>query len=625
MDMGNKFKTLAIAFAFCVSAKAQQVTTYAGTQYAGSGQYNSTSNNALLDEKFSVPHGISVDTNGRFWVTDQHNLIILDGTLSRQRGGYTGDPNEAGSIGRYRGTGTVSRFNNPRGVYVHPKTNEVFICDTDNSQIRKGSQFVNSSTLTIWDGLNTLNPDDDNAFAGKYSFLGGHKDGAKASAEFASPEDIVITSNGDIYIADFANDCIRKISGGNVSTFAGKALTSGDANGIGGAARFEAPSGICMDGTGFILVADRNNGKIKRVNLSTAQVTTVVTGLNQPSDVLSIDGLIFIADDYAIKVWDGTKLRTYAGKAGVSGFKDDKDSSARFGDLGLMCYRSSDKSIYVCDRENNVIRRVPVSAAPEPAFYCTNVTPTVGQTVILRSQSKSTTSQLWSITPTNYTLTGGSKLTDTAVYLYFTSTGSFSVTLTATNSTGSVPLTKNNYINVSTNSSAKPAPDFMAVKTSLSLTDTAKLIDLSANTPTKWDWTITPRKFNYIAGTDSTKQFPMLKFTASGTYTVTLKATNANGNNSVTKTNYLVVAANSLNNAPRTDAVVYPNPSNSSFFVANAEQNSTVELFTISGKQINKTLLGFVLDGSELQSGVYFMRGKSANGEVITARLIKTD
>lgn len=623
--MGMKFGALILGMGSVLAASAQQVTTYAGTQYAGSGQYNANSNNALLDEKFSVPHGISVDTNGRFWITDQHNLIILDGATSRQRGGYTGDPNEPGAIGRYRGTGTVSRFNNPRGVYVHPKSNEIYICDTDNSQIRKGSAFVNSSTLSIWDGLSSTNPDDDNAFAGKYSFLGGYKDGAKASAEFASPEDMVIAPNGDIYITDFGNDCIRKISGGNVSTFAGKALTPGDAVGTGANARFEAPSGICMEGTGFILVADRNNGKIKRINLSTSQVTTVVSGLKQPSDVLYIDGLIFIADDYSIKVWDGTKLRTYAGKPGVSGYKDDKDSIARFGDLGLMCYRASDKSIYICDRENNVIRRVPVTAAPEPAFYCTNTAPTVGQTVILRSQSKSTTSQVWSISPANYTLTGGTKLTDTAVYLYFSSTGSYSVTLTATNSTGSVPLIKNNYINVSTNSSAKPSPDFMAVKTSLALTDTAKLIDLSANTPTKWDWTITPRKFNYVGGTDSTSQFPKLKFTASGTYTVTLKATNANGSNSATKTNYLVVMANSLNKQAGSDILVFPNPSTGVFNLSGIEGNMKYSITGINGFTQEVKTDGTKLDISDLPAGIYILRGINESGTNVQARLIKTD
>lgn len=622
--MGKQLLLLA-SLGIGMTAKAQQVTTYAGKQYVGSGNYNATPNNALTDEYFSVPHGIGLDTNGRIWVTDQHNIHIFDGTTSRNRGGYLGDPNEPGSIGRYRGTGSVSRFATPRGIYAHPKTNDVYICDSDNSQIRSGKAFVNSSTGTVWDGLNTLNPDDDNAFAGKYSFAGTYADGAKGSAGFASPEDLVITSNGTVYIADYGNDVIRKIASGNVSTLAGKGQTSGYVDAVGGNARFEAPSGICLENDNSLLVADRNNGRVRRVNLTTGAVSTVVSGLTSPSDVVYAEGLIFIADNYAIKVWDGTKLRLYAGKNGVSGYANGNDSSARFGDLGLMIYRASDKSLYVCDRENNVVRRVTVTQAAVPDFTCTNVTPTVGQTVILRNKSKFWNSITWSISPGTYTLQSGSKLTDTAVYVSFSATGSYSVTLTATNSTGSVPLTRNNYINVSTNSSAKPAVDFLAVKTMLTLGDTARLVDLSANTPTKWDWTITPRKFNYVAGTDSTSQNPRVKFTATGTYSVTLKATNGNGFNSLTKNAYITVAANSTDRRSIAMLAVYPNPTTNVVYLKGIKPDAMVQISMADGKMISRKAESGTLDLSDLPAGVYFIRAEVAGGYLASARVLKVN
>lgn len=584
----------------------QTVSTYAGKQYVGSGKFIGVASNPLLDDYYSNPYGICVDTGGNIWLSDQHNMIILYGGNSIQRGGYMLDPTDPGAIGRYRATGTQAYFNNPRGVFVNPKTNSVYVCDTDNGQIRSGTGFVNTSNPTIWDGLSKSNPDDDNAYAGKYTFLGDYLDGVKSAAFFSSPEDLVITSDGTMYVSDYGNDCIRKISGNNVTTFAGKGLSFGDADGTGGNARFYAPAGICLEGTNNLLVADRNNGKIRRVNLATAQVSTVVSGLVAPSDVVAVDGLIFIADDFCIKVWDGSKLRVYAGKAGVSDYKDGNDSTARFGELGLMVYRSKDKSLYVCDRENNVVRRIPIIQAAVPNFICNNVMPTVGQTVKLTNKSSFFTSVQWNITPTTYNIQGGGKLTDTVLYVSFSATGSYNVTLTAINPSGSVPLTRNNYINVSTNSSAKPAVDFVAVKTMISIAENAQLIDMSANTPTKWDWTITPRTFAYMGGTDSTSQYPQVKFSATGTYTVKLVATNSNGNGSLTRTNYIVVASSQNHTVNKVNGLfVYPNPTHGILRISGAIPNQNISIIAADGRVIQKVLNGTALDVSELPQGTY--------------------
>jgi PKD repeat protein len=604
-------------------AFGQTVTTYAGKQYVGSGKFIGVASNPLLDDYYSNPYGICVDTGGNIWLSDQHNMIILYGGNSIQRGGYLLDPTEPGAIGRYRATGTQAYFNNPRGIYVHPKTNSIYICDTDNGQIRSGTGFVNISNPTLWDGLSKSNPDDDNAYAGKYTFLGDYQDGIKSAAYFSSPEDIVITTDGTVYVSDYGNDCIRKISGNNVTTFAGKGLTYGDADGIGANARFYAPAGICLEGTNSILVADRNNGKIRRVNLTTAQVSTVISGLVAPSDVVSVDGLIFIADDYCIKMWDGSKLRVYAGKPGVSDYVDGNDSSARFGELGLLVYRSKDKSLYVCDRENNVVRRIPIIQAAVPNFICNNVMPTVGQTVKLTNKSSFFTSVLWNITPASYTIQAGGKLTDTVLYVSFNATGSYNVTLTASNPSGSLPLTRNNYINVSTNSSAKPAVDFVAVKTMLSITENAQLVDMSANTPNKWDWTITPRNFSYVGGTDSTSQFPQVKFNSTGTYTVKLTATNGNGNGSLTKTNYIVVAlSNNKSLTTATGFSIYPNPTRGLIHLSGAMPNESISLITADGRVIKRMLNGITLDVTDLPDGIYVAK-LSVQG--LTCRFLKVN
>jgi len=602
-------------------AFAQTVSTYAGKQYVGLGKYIGVASNPLLDDYYSNPFGICVDTGGNIWLSDQHNIIILYGGNSIQRGGYLLDPTSPGAIGRYRATGTQAYFNNPRGIYVHPKTNSIYVCDTDNGQIRSGTGFVNTSNPTIWDGLSKINPDDDNAYAGKYTFLGDYLDGAKSAAYFSSPEDLVITTDGTAYVSDYGNDCIRKISGNNVTTFAGKGLTYGYADGIGSNARFYAPAGICLEGTNSLLVADRNNGKIRRVNLATAQVSTVVSGLVAPSDVLAVDGLIFIADNYCIKMWDGNKLRVYAGKPGVSDYKEGNDSSARFGELGLMAYRSKDKSIYVCDRENNVVRRIPIIQAAVPYFICNNVMPTVGQTVKLTNKSSFFTSVIWNISPSTYTLQVGGKLTDTVIYVSFNATGSYNVTLTASNPSGSVPLTRNNYINVSTNTSAKPAVDFLAVKAVLSISEDAQLVDMSANAPTKWDWIITPRSFSYVAGTDSTSQFPQVKFSVAGTYSVKLVAANGNGIDSLTRTNYILVALSTSKSVYQASEMrIYPNPTRGIIHFSGAISNQVISIITADGREIQRMLNGNVLDVSDLPDGMYVAK---PCGQGLTCRFLK--
>jgi PKD repeat protein len=206
------------------------------------------------------------------------------------------------------------------------------------------------------------------------------------------------------------------------------------------------------------------------------------------------------------------------------------------------------------------------------------------------------------------------------LYVSFNSTGSYNVTLTASNPSGSVPLARNNYINVSTNSSAKPAVDFVAVKTMLALNETAQFVDMSANTPTKWDWTITPRTFAYTGGTDSTKQFPQVKFTASGTYTVKLVATNANGNGTLTRTNYIVIASNGNQQKIANSMVVYPNPTRGIVHISGVKPNLAVALIAADGRMINKVMDGNKLDITDLPDGIYLAKFPQ-NG--MSCRLIK--
>jgi PKD repeat protein len=592
----NKYViTLATALGMSASLMSQNVSTYAGKQYLGSGDYNATSNNNLLDELFSYPLGIAIDKNNRMWTTDQHNVMILDGSLSRIRGGFLGDPNEPGAIGIDNGTGTVSRFNTPQGVEVNKNTNDVYIVDTDNALIRKGTQFVNVSNGTVFTTV-----------AGNYSFSGDHVDGLTSAAYFNTPTDIAINSSGEMYICDFGNEVIRKISAGKVTTIAGKPKTSGDA--IGTDARFYAPTGIFLESDDYMLIADRNNKKIKRLNLKTNEVTNVVTsGLNMPSDVVAVNGRIFIADQYCIKVFDGTTLKVYAGQEAEMGYTDGAASSAKFGLINLFAYRKADSAFYICDQVNNVIRRLTLQDPPTVDFVANKTAVNVNQTVALTSNCTRTTSFTWSITPSSYTLQSGSKLSDKNLYVSFNSTGSYTITLQGANSSDKVTTTKQNYINVSSTSNLKPTCDFVADALTPSMVQTVRLFDLSDNTPTSWLWTITPASYTLMNATTTTSKNMDVKFNALGLYAVTLKVTNATGTDQKAKTGYINVVANSNRSFETVNTItVFPNPAMDKITVKGLHAMKQVILTSVNGQVIAAKFEENVIDLSGVSAGVYF-------------------
>lgn len=596
--------TTTLCFAF-YSLMAQTASTFAGSQYLGNGGYNSTANNAIASEKYSRPFGLALDVNGKIYVTDEHNVQLIDGTTNRIRAGYLGDPTAAGAIGSDDGTGTVSRFFMPSGVAIHPTANDAYVCDRYNSTIRKVSKFVNTSNGQIV-----------STFTGKASFLGGFKDGLLSAAEFNEPVDVVIDANGVLYVADFGNDCIRKITSTSVSTLCGNPKNPGFADGTGTAAKFDAISGICLENSTSLLVADRNNKRIRRVNLSTGAVTTVISGLDAPNDVVVAKGNIYIMENTCIKVYNGSTTSVFCGSSSTAGYTNGTGSVARFEQLQQAMYYAADDVLLVVDEGNNVIRKVTLNPAPIADFIASPTSATVGQTVVLRNKSLYGQTFSWTITPANYALQSGSKLTDSLVYLTFSTAGAYSVSLTATNSYGSNTATKNSYINISNISGTAPVANFSAAKTTLTVNEVLQLTDQSSNSPTAWEWTITPTSFTYETGSSSTSRFPSLRFTAAGTYSITLKATNANGSNSATKSNYITVTApNAIAETHSLMIGVYPVPASDYLRVNLSSHQGAVRaaLYGTDGRMYHQWsgIQGdeFRLNlPDQLQPGVYFLR-----------------
>ena len=323
------------------------VTTLAGLA-GSSGSADSTGS----DARFEYPYGVAVDSAGNVYVADTSNSTIRKVTPA---GVVTTLAGLAGSSGSANGTGSAARFKNPWGVAVD-SAGTVYVADTWNSTIRK---VTPGGVVTTLAGL-----------AGTY----GSADGTGSAARFDATYGVAVDNAGNLYVAD-GNQAIRKVTpAGLVTTLAGT-LSYGSANGTGSAARFFKPSGVAVDSAGNVYVADYYNSTIRKV--TPGGVVTTLAGVarspgsddgtgsaarfNYPYSVaVSSAGDVYVADTYnhtIRKVTPGGVVTTLAGLAGSYGTDDGTGSDALFNyPYGVAVDSAGD--VYVADTENHTIRKV---------------------------------------------------------------------------------------------------------------------------------------------------------------------------------------------------------------------------------------------------------------------------
>ncbi len=248
--------------------------------------------------RFYQPIGIAVDSAGFLYIADANNHTVRKITPAGSVNTIAG---RAGTAGNSDGIGAAARFNRPRGLAVDHAQN-LYVTDSGNCTIRKISAIGIVTTLA--------------GSAGNF----GTADGTGGAARFNNPIGICIDESENLYIADYLNHTIRKLSSdGMVTTLAGLAGTPGSADGLGTSARFNSPWGIASDPAGNVFVADRDNSTIRRV---------------------TPDGLV----------------TTVGGIAGRIGAADGTGNAARFQTpRGLACDRKG--NLYIADSGNNTIRK----------------------------------------------------------------------------------------------------------------------------------------------------------------------------------------------------------------------------------------------------------------------------
>jgi len=177
----------------------------------------------------------------------------------------------------------------------------------------------------------------------------GSVDGTGADARFVDPAGIAVDELGNLYVADFSDHTIRKVTpDAVVTTLAGKSGAIGSTDGEGSEARFNHPWGICVDKSGNVYVVDRYSNTIRKIS-PTGTVTTFAgtpgtvggdDGLgpnarfNDPIDaVVDGDGNVYVVQNFGVsvrKITPAGEVTTLAGRDTNAGLVDGHGSEARF-------------------------------------------------------------------------------------------------------------------------------------------------------------------------------------------------------------------------------------------------------------------------------------------------------
>ena len=302
-DLTRGFPTIVIAVAMVAALlgdiEERYVFTFAGTGKLGAGGDGS----AATEAQFFSPRRLALDGSGNLYVADTLNnrirRIDAEGVITTLAG--TGERGFGGD----GGAATEAQFSWPTGLALDGSGN-LYVADTLNHRIRRIDAEGVITTL---------------AGTGERGF--GGDGGAATEAQFSWPIGLALDGLANLYVADRSNHRIRRIDAeGVVTTLAGTGERGfGGDGGAATEAQFSWPTGLALDGSGNLYVADSGNHRIRRIDAE-GVITTLA----------------------------GTGERGFGGDGGAA-----TEAQFRWPD-GLALDGSS--NLYVVDRSNNRIRRI---------------------------------------------------------------------------------------------------------------------------------------------------------------------------------------------------------------------------------------------------------------------------
>jgi sugar lactone lactonase YvrE len=309
-------------------AQIRYEVPYAFTRYAGIPTVTSF-DGPLREATVATPHGIGVDRSGNIYIADSavHLVRKIDrnGIVTTIAGGFE-------VSGAADGPGSLARFSIPRGVAVDA-TGTLFVSDSGNHTIRR---IDRSGTVTT--------------IAGKPG-VSGNADGAGDVARFYYPWGLTFDIEGNLYVADEGNACVRKVT------------PRGDVSTVSLSLAIPDPSDVAVDDAGNLYVSDvREHKVVKRTPDGQVVVIATSADLRYPMGV-EVDhaGNAYVSDsnnNRVVRISTAGELRLVAGgSAPDAGYRDGSGAAARFNIPSAIALDATG-AILVCEVRNHSIRRI---------------------------------------------------------------------------------------------------------------------------------------------------------------------------------------------------------------------------------------------------------------------------
>ena len=239
-----------------ITAATGIISTAAGTGTRGYSGDNTAATAAMLD----FPTDVALDQAGNLYIADQTNRRIRKVTAA------TGIISTVAGVGTTSFNGdniaaTSAILNNPLSVAVDSSGN-VFFADTGNQRIRKVTAATGFITTVAGSGVQGYNGDNI----------------AATNAMLNFPYGVAVDSSGNVYFADSGNNRIRKVTtgSGNITTVVGNGIATYNGDNISAVnATVNNPVGVAVDSLGDLYIADSRNNRIRKVTVATGVITTV--------------------------------------------------------------------------------------------------------------------------------------------------------------------------------------------------------------------------------------------------------------------------------------------------------------------------------------------------------------
>jgi hypothetical protein len=236
------------------------------------------------------------DASGNVFLSINGSIAKVNFGLVNTLTTIAGDQNTAGHVD---GKGLAARFRAISALTIDASGN---IYVGEDSYIRKMDALLNVSTIA---GTGTI----------------GFLDGPALSAQFEKVFSLALDNANNLFIADWKNNRMRKLSGGMVSTLAGNGI-QGIVNGTGTAAQLQAPRSVAVDAGNTLYFSDSYTSIIRKITLNNAEVAF------------------------------------FSGSSTVSGDKNGVADTALFNQPGGFAYDKVHSVLYIADFFNSKIKKI---------------------------------------------------------------------------------------------------------------------------------------------------------------------------------------------------------------------------------------------------------------------------